>query len=236
MTDWDMDDAPAPAAAEVENTGGEWDTDAPAPAAPDPAASKDAGTVNPFTSTAPPPTDAPNDASGGWAAPDVVMQSVDELVDSYAPNAGSPAVQDTGCTSLFVGNLSWHADEVSLRREFEPFGTVTAVRVMSDSDTGRSKGFGYVEFANSADAAKAMAEKSGAMVDGRNIKIDFSTPRDKPARSGGGGGGGFGQAARNPESDTLFVGGTPFDANEDMLRQAFSAHGSIIQVRIPMDP
>ena len=248
MTDWDMEDAraPAPVAAEGEDAWDEDPPDAPIVAAPVSAASHNATMADDTTgSAAPPPADASHDDAGSCARPDVVMQSVDDLVASYAANAASSTIQDTGCAKLFVANLSWKADEVSLRREFEQYGTVMEVHIVSDPDNGRSKGYGYITFANSADAAKAMAEKNGTNVNGRDIRIDFATSaqRDKPAKSGGGYDGGSyggsgdygGGAAKNPESDTIFVGGMPYSADEAMLREAFGPHGTIIAVRIPTD-
>ena len=100
--------------------------------------------------------------------------------------------------------------------------------------------FGYVEFANSADAAKALKAKKGAMIDGREANVDFSTPRSKDA-----GPGDFKDRANNraesfgdqtsPESDTLFVGNISFEANEDILSEEFGKHGSVIGVRLPTD-
>lgn len=100
--------------------------------------------------------------------------------------------------------------------------------------------FGYVEFANSADAAKALKAKKDAMIDGRKANVDFSTPRNKDA-----GPGDFKDRANNraesfgdqtsPESDTLFVGNISFEANEDILSEEFGKHGTVIGVRLPTD-
>jgi RNA recognition motif-containing protein len=79
--------------------------------------------------------------------------------------------------------LSWNIDEDWLRREFEGFGDITGCRVITDRESGRSKGFGYVEFANAADAAKAKAEMHEYELDGRPLNVDFSTPREKPDQS-----------------------------------------------------
>lgn len=146
----------------------------------------------------------------------------------------------SGSTKLFIGNLGHRVDEAALRREFEMFGAINTASVIFDSDTGRSRGFGYVEFVNGADAAQAMALKSGAEVDGRSIRIDFTTAGSRRARSAGasdaGGGGGYGGGRpRNPESETLFVGGLSYEANTEMLRDIFGAHGTVVDVRIPTD-
>jgi nucleolin len=137
---------------------------------------------------------------------------------------------------LFVGNLSWNVDDQWLLREFEEFGEITGARVISDRDSGRSKGFGYVEFANSADAAAALKAKKGALIDGREANVDFSTPRDNtaPKERANQRAQSFGDS-KNPESDTLFVGNIAFEANEDMLGEAFGAHGTITNIRLPTD-
>jgi nucleolin len=145
-------------------------------------------------------------------------------------------VSETGSKNLFVGNLSWNVDDEWLYREFEEFGEITGARVISDKDSGRSRGFGYVEFAKASDAAAALNAKKGALIDGREANVDFSVPRDnaapreranKRAQS-------FGDS-KNPESDTLFIGNISFEANEDMLGEAFSAHGKVVNIRLPTD-
>jgi nucleolin len=144
--------------------------------------------------------------------------------------------EDTGSKNLFVGNLSWNIDDEWLYREFEEFGEITGARVISDRDSGRSKGFGYVEFAKSADAAAALKAKKGALIDGREANVDFSTPRDNaaPKERANARAQAYGDA-KNPESDTLFVGNISFEANEDMLGEAFGAHGTVVNVRLPTD-
>lgn len=105
-----------------------------------------------------------------------------------------------------------------------------------DRDSGRSKGFGYVEFVNSADAAKALEAKKGALIDGRPANVDFSTPRDNTS--------GKDRAnqraqqygdSKNPESDTLFLGNLSFEADENMVGEAFGAYGTVTNVRLPTD-
>jgi cold-inducible RNA-binding protein len=104
---------------------------------------------------------------------------------------------------LFVGNLSFSTGEDALRQAFEPFGTLQSVSVISDRMTGQSRGFGFVEFENAADAQKAIESLDGREVDGRTISVNVArerqaTPRsfgggdDRGARGGNGGGGGGG--------------------------------------------
>jgi hypothetical protein len=100
---------------------------------------------------------------------------------------------------LFVGGLAWATTGETLREAFEAFGTVTEATVVSDRETGRSRGFGFVAFENEADGRKALEAMEGAVVDGRNIRVSEAVQRDpserRPRREGGfggGAGGGFG--------------------------------------------
>ena len=77
-------------------------------------------------------------------------------------------------TKLFVGGLNWQMRGNDLREEFSPYGEIVFARVNLDRETKRSKGFGFVEFANAEDAAKAKAEMDWKEVRGRAIKVDFA--------------------------------------------------------------
>ena len=90
--------------------------------------------------------------------------------------------------NIFVGNLSFNTAEDELRQLFEPFGQVDRVSIMTDRDTGRSRGFGFVEMASNEDGEKAIASLNGSQVGGRTINVNEARP--KTERSGGGGGGG----------------------------------------------
>ncbi|ATU05202.1 hypothetical protein BKN14_01960 [Candidatus Gracilibacteria bacterium HOT-871] len=81
---------------------------------------------------------------------------------------------------LFVGNISWNLDWKQLKDIFGEYGEVAFTRVVTDKETKRSKGFGFVEFVNAEDAVKAKEALDGAEVDGREIRVDFATekPRD----------------------------------------------------------
>lgn len=93
---------------------------------------------------------------------------------------------------LFVGGLSWGTTDEGLRRAFEEYGEVTDAKVILDRDTGRSRGFGFVTYADASDAASAISAMDGSTLDGRNIRVNQAN--DRPERRGGGGGGrgGFG--------------------------------------------
>ena len=102
--------------------------------------------------------------------------------------------------NLFVGNLPFSASEGELRTMFEQYGSVERVSIITDRDTGKSRGFGFVEMADDQAAEKAIAELSGKELNGRAISV--SEARPKTERSGGGGGrggrgGGGGYSSRD---------------------------------------
>jgi nucleolin len=160
--------------------------------------------------------------------------------ESSAPAKKSKvdAPADTN-TNLFVGNLSWSVDEEWLSSEFGTFGEISSCRVITERDSGRSKGFGYVTFAAHDAAAKALEGMKGKEIDGRELNVDWSTPRaDKPqgnngdktrdrART-------FGDV-QNPPAATLFLGNLSFDITPDDVTNEFSKFGEITRVSIPTD-
>ncbi|MCA9594692.1 MAG: RNA-binding protein [Myxococcales bacterium] len=87
---------------------------------------------------------------------------------------------------LYVGNLSFNSDNDTLRQAFEQFGEVTDVHVVSDRETGRSRGFGFVTLGSDEAAQNAIREMNGAMLDGRALKVNEAEERQN--RGGGGGG------------------------------------------------
>ncbi|MCA9614831.1 MAG: RNA-binding protein [Myxococcales bacterium] len=91
-------------------------------------------------------------------------------------------------TKVFVGGLSWGTNDDQLFRAFEKFGSVVEARVITDRDTGRSRGFGFVTFSSQDEATAAMNAMNGAELDGRTLNVNEA--HDKP-RGGGGGGGGY---------------------------------------------
>jgi len=90
---------------------------------------------------------------------------------------------------LFVGNLSFNTTEESLMAAFQEFGEVVEARLMTERETGRSRGFAFVEMATPEAATKAIEEMNGAVLDGRPLRVNEAEAR--PERGGGGGGGGF---------------------------------------------
>src|SRR5712671_5534417 len=92
--------------------------------------------------------------------------------------------------NLFIGNMSFQTTEADLRALFEPFGQVTRVHVAMDRETGRARGFAFVEMPNDEEAAKAIAGLDGKEVNGRNLKVNEARPKTPGGapRAGGGGG------------------------------------------------
>lgn len=82
---------------------------------------------------------------------------------------------------LFVGNLPWSTDDAALNDMFSRYGEIASARVMTDKFTGRSRGFGFVEYANEADAQKAIAALDGSDLGGRQIVVNVARPREERA-------------------------------------------------------
>lgn len=93
---------------------------------------------------------------------------------------------------LYVGNLSYSTSSAQLQDLFAPFGKVDSATVVEDRDTGRSKGFGFVEMSNDSEAQAAIQGLDGKEVDGRTLKVNEARPREDRGGGGGGGRGGRG--------------------------------------------
>ena len=89
--------------------------------------------------------------------------------------------------NIFVGNLDFSATESSIRELFEPFGAVERVNLVTDRDTGRSRGFAFVEMSDAAQAGQAINSLNGADLGGRALNVNEARPKPQ----GGGNGGGF---------------------------------------------
>ncbi len=94
--------------------------------------------------------------------------------------------------NIYVGNLSYDMNEGDLEQLFAEYGPVVKVNIIQDRESGRSKGFGFVEMTNQDDGAKAIEALDGNDSLGRNIKVNEARPREERPRGGGGGGGGGG--------------------------------------------
>jgi len=105
--------------------------------------------------------------------------------------------------NLFVGNMSFQTTEADLTALFQPFGQVGRIHIVTDRETGRARGFAFVEMPNDAEAAKAIAALDGREMGGRNLKVNEARPKgERPLRSNSGGkraGGGRGRGGVSHE-------------------------------------
>ena len=98
---------------------------------------------------------------------------------------------------LYVGNLSYSVRDADLQQHFSAFGDVQSAKVMMERDTGRSKGFGFVEMGSAEEAQAAIDALNGQPLDGRNLTVNIARPMEPRApRSGGFGGGNYGGGGR----------------------------------------
>lgn len=91
--------------------------------------------------------------------------------------------------NLFVGNLAWTTTQADLEAAFGAYGEVSSAKIMTDRETGKSRGFAFVEMPNDSEARKAVDELNGKDLKGRAINVNEARPREERPRSGGGGGG-----------------------------------------------
>jgi RNA recognition motif-containing protein len=112
---------------------------------------------------------------------------------------------------LYVGNLSYNTGKEELERMFSAYGTVASAQVIMDRETGRSKGFGFVEMGTDEEAQAAIAGLNDKSVDGRNLKVNEARPPESRGTGGGGrggyGGGGGGGGGRGDRGDRGGRGG-----------------------------
>ena len=93
-------------------------------------------------------------------------------------------------TNIYVGNLAFTATDDDVRSAFEQFGEVTSVNIIMDRETGRSRGFAFVEMADGENAKDAIENLDGTAISGRNVTVNEARPRAPRGGGGGGGGGG----------------------------------------------
>ena len=99
-------------------------------------------------------------------------------------------------TSIYVGNLANTATEDDLQQAFSQYGKVAEIKIIKDRETGRPRGFAFVEMPDSAEAANAIKELNLAEIAGRSITVNEARPKPERPRRGGGGGGGFRRGGR----------------------------------------
>ncbi len=105
------------------------------------------------------------------------LPSIEQAMRAIEARANAPREAAAIPARLFVGGLSWDTNEESLAAAFKPFGPLSEVVVVTDRDTGRSRGFGFVVMANRKDAAKAIEALNDSPLDGRNIVVNVATDR-----------------------------------------------------------
>lgn len=115
-------------------------------------------------------------------------------------------------TKLYVGNLSYNTTEDGLRELFAQAGTVVAVDLIKDRETGSSKGFAFVQMSNQAEAENAIRMFNGYSLDSRDLKVNVARPKEETGRGGfggphRGGGGGYGRGQGNRGGDRRGGGG-----------------------------
>jgi cold-inducible RNA-binding protein len=109
-------------------------------------------------------------------------------------------------TNIYVGNLSFRTTEMDLEAAFSAYGAVDKATIVKERETGRSRGFGFVEMSNADEAQRAIASMNGKDLGGRALQVNEARPREergpRPGGGGGGrpggGGGGFGRERREP--------------------------------------
>lgn len=140
-------------------------------------------------------------------------------------------------TTLFAGNLGWKVDDSVLQEEFKGCEGLIGARVITDREQQRSRGFGYLDFDTPENAKAAFEKMQGYFIEGRELKLDFSTARPK---NDGNGNQASDRAKKygdtiSPESDTLFVGNLPFHADEDSVSAFFNEVANVKSMRLPTD-
>ncbi|PNY20412.1 Nuclear localization sequence-binding protein [Tolypocladium capitatum] len=179
--------------------------------------------------------DSASEAEG--AAPASKKRKAENDIDA-TPKKAKTDENAQAASTLFAGSLSWGIDDDALYEAFKDFGGLVSARVVTDKLSGRSRGFGYVDFNDSESATKAYEAMQGKELDGRAINLDYANAKptdanpqaravDRAKKHGD---------SISPESDTLFVGNLPFDVDQDSVHQFFSDVREPTSVRLPTDP
>ena len=123
---------------------------------------------------------------------------------SSAMNGQSSMFNAIRCMSskIFVGGLSYGTNDEGLKEAFSNFGDVDSAKVIMDRESGRSKGFGFVEFSNEEGANAAVQGMDGQELNGRNIRVSIAQERERAPRSNYGGGGGYGGGGYGNRNDS----------------------------------
>lgn len=140
-------------------------------------------------------------------------------------------------STIWIGQLSWNVDDEWLQREFSEFDGLVGARVVTDRESGRSRGFGFVDFSSPEAAKAALDAMTGKEIDGRAIRLDIAPARnnDKPFNRAQDRATKHGDVV-SPESSTLFVGNIPFGTDRDEVWEFFSDGAQVKNVRLPTNP
>jgi RNA recognition motif-containing protein len=139
--------------------------------------------------------------------------------------------------NLFVGNMTFQTTADDLRALFEPFGQLARVHVATDRETGRARGFGFVEMPNDAEAAKAIAALDGKDVGGRNLKVNEARPKSESGGSGPRGPhGGSGGSGSGGKDDNRGNSGGPRGNSGGGRKERFSNEDYREVARQPREP
>jgi len=151
-------------------------------------------------------------------------------------------VRPDGCKSVYIGNLPFSVTEHDLKSLFQDCGEIDNARCVVDKDTGRSRGYGYVDFIHEASVDRAIA-KNGIEIEGRALRIDFGKPRTSTTAPRAERGGRVGAAPRSdaPPSErpegckSIYVGNLAFSVTDDALKSIFQDCGGIESARCVTD-
>jgi nucleolin len=161
---------------------------------------------------------------------------VEVEVEVDAPSDAAPVQQGS---KLYVGNLPWSVDSSQLAEICQDFGTVEAVEVIYDQETGRSRGFAFVTMASNADAQAVINSLDGSDLGGRSLRVNYPQPKgerprfersERPERGAFGG-----ERRRDDNLNKLFVGNLTWGCDESQLHQLFSDYGKVVEARIVID-
>ncbi|KAJ1680175.1 nuclear localization sequence binding protein [Spiromyces aspiralis] len=140
--------------------------------------------------------------------------------------------------SAFVGNLSWSITDESLKEAFSDCEGLIGARVVTDRNTGRSRGFGYLDFTTRAAAEEAVANAADREIEGRAVRLEVSepkSPRFQGERSASGKDKFASKGGNSEPTTTLFIGNLSFDSTEESVRAAFEECGTVNSVRLVTD-
>ncbi|RID62636.1 hypothetical protein BRARA_E01696 [Brassica rapa] len=188
--------------------------------------------------------------------------AAEEVLQSYSgvtmPNAEQPfrlnwasfstgekrASENGPDLSIFVGDLAPDVTDTVLLETFAVYQSVKGAKVVIDSNTGRSKGYGFVRFGDENERSKALTEMNGAFCSSRQMRVGVATPKRAAAYGqlngsqaltlAGGHGGNGSMADGESNNSTIFVGGLDADVTEEDLMQRFSQFGEVVSVKIPV--